>query len=465
MVAAGAVGLGACSNASVDVMRTELARTESQLVSTSQSTEMTRQDSPAATEEAATGVVSRAPLPSGDLAAFQAFAFAHSPALLASFERWRAAVEVPSTQRALPDPTITYAGFVSSVETRVGPMRHRLGIRQWFPWPSSVRARSDAAVERAEAAQRIFEAHALSLGGEVARAYWRLWLVDQEKKILREQVAVLKTTEQLAETLVETGSANVSMLAQIALRIARHESHSDRLEEDRARASSTLAFTLGLQDTAVFRLGVEPPTTRTPSESLEVLAEDLSRHPRVRTILSESSAEEATARAARGDRAPRFALGLDWTVIGDSAVPIPDGGKDALSINASISVPIWADGAAGKARVARAKSRAHRADAEHIRALLRSELRVLLTDLSGSARTIAIYETQMMPQALTARQSVYFGFEAGRVGVAELLDVHAIYLELELELVHRRYEHEIAWSDLEALVGRPVGERSVDDGR
>ena len=129
-------------------------------------------------------LVSRAPLASGALAAFQAFAFAHSPALLASFERWRAAVEVPSTQRALPDPTITYAGFVSSVETRVGPMRHRLGIRQWFPWPSSVRARSDAAVERAEAAQRIFEAHALSLGGEVARAERRDELIRDSKEQL-----------------------------------------------------------------------------------------------------------------------------------------------------------------------------------------------------------------------------------------------------------------------------------------
>jgi hypothetical protein len=87
-----------------------------------------------------------------------------------------------------------------------------------------------------------------------------------------------------------------------------------------------------------------------------------------------------------------------------------------------------------------------------------------LTDLSGSARTIATYETKMIPQALTARQSVYFGFEAGRVGVAELLDMHAICLELELELVRRRYEHEVAWSDLEALMGRPVGGRSVDDG-
>jgi len=382
---------------------------------------------------------------------------------LASFERWRAAVEAPSAERALPDPTVTYAGFVSSVETRVGPMQHKLGIRQWFPWPTSVTARSDAAVDRAEAAQRIFEAHALALGAEVARAYWRLWLIEKEQQIQRQQLEILQTTERLATTLVETGGANVSALAQIALRIARHENHVDRLDEERTRASAKLAFTLGLQDVAAFALSAAAPATRLPREAFDALAEDLSEHPRVATMLSESSAEEAMVRAARGDRAPRFALGLDWTVIGDPVAPTPDGGKDALSISASISVPIWANGASAKARVARAKSRAHRAQAEHIRGLLRSDLRVLLTDLSGSARMITTYETKMIPQAVTAQQSIYSGFEAGRVSVAELLDMHAVRLELELELVRQRYEHEIAWSDLEALVGRSVSGRDDDD--
>jgi len=444
-----------CGNSSVDSMRSELARTEARLASVP--AEGVAQPSRSSSVERDT--------PTGSLANFQAYAFAHSPALLASFEHWRAAVEVPRKERALPDPTITYAGFVSSVETRVGPMRHRLGVRQWFPWPTSVLARSDAAAERAEAAQRVFEAHALALGAEVGRVYWRLWLIEQEQQIQRRQVEVLRIAKQLAETLVETGTANVSALAQISLRIARHESHVARLSEETARASAKLAFTLGMQDTGTFQISANPSGTRLPSESFDTLAEDLSRHPRVESIISLSSAEDALVRAARGERAPRLGLGLDWTIIGDPATPVPDGGKDAVSINASISVPIWASGASAKARVARAKSRAHRAQAEHVRGLLRSDLRVLLTDLRGSARTIGTYQTQMIPQAIVAQESVYFAFEAGRVGVTDLLDTHGIRLELELELAHARYEHEVTWSDIEALVGRPVSERGDDDKR
>ena len=182
-------------------------------------------------------------------------------------------------------------------------------------------------------------------------------------------------------------------------------------------------------------------------------------------MISESNAESSTARAARGDRAPRVGLGLDWTMIGDPAAPIAGGGRDAVAINVSMSVPIWASGASAKARAARARSRAHRAQAEHIRTRLVADLRVRVTDLRGSARTVATYQDQMLPQAVTAQDSVYGAFEAGRAGVTELLDMHRTLLELRLELVAARYAHEVAWSDLEALVGRPIRERSDDDVR
>ncbi|MGB1699153.1 MAG: TolC family protein, partial [Nannocystaceae bacterium] len=260
------LALGGCAHDTVETSRQELARTEAQLAPVAAEEEDAEDPTPA------TESTTAEELPSGSLAQFQAYAVAHSPALRASFERWRAAVELPQQQRALPDPTITYAGFVSAIETRVGPMRHRLGVRQWFPWPTSVTARGDAAAARAVGAQRVFEAHALSLGAEVARAYWKLWSIDQEQQIQIKQVEVLETTKRLAETLVETGAANVSVLARISLRIARHESRLEALKEARARASAKLAFTLGLEEEVGFEIRATIDEPRTLGESVEVLA-------------------------------------------------------------------------------------------------------------------------------------------------------------------------------------------------
>ena len=39
-----------------------------------------------------------------------------------------------------PELVLTYGGFIRSVETRVGPQRHRLGAMQWFPWPTRLNA-------------------------------------------------------------------------------------------------------------------------------------------------------------------------------------------------------------------------------------------------------------------------------------------------------------------------------------
>ncbi len=53
----------------------------------------------------------------GTLGGYLAYAYAHSPALRASFETWRAATFRPDQERRLPEPTISYAVFVRSVET------------------------------------------------------------------------------------------------------------------------------------------------------------------------------------------------------------------------------------------------------------------------------------------------------------------------------------------------------------
>ena len=104
----------------------------------------------------------------GTLPAYLAYAYAHNPALRASFEEWRASTHVAPQVRRLPEPQLTFAGFVRPVETRVGPQRAKLGLMQWFPWPSRLTAASAAADQAALASQRRFEAHATDIAAQHA---------------------------------------------------------------------------------------------------------------------------------------------------------------------------------------------------------------------------------------------------------------------------------------------------------
>src|SRR5690606_9442566 len=81
---------------------------------------------------------------SGDPEAYVAYALEHDQGLHAKWERWRAATHRIARERRLPMPMLTYSVFVSPVETRVGPQRHRLGLSQRFPWPGELLAGADA---------------------------------------------------------------------------------------------------------------------------------------------------------------------------------------------------------------------------------------------------------------------------------------------------------------------------------
>ncbi len=98
-----------------------------------------------------------------------------SPRLRAGFETWRAALERIPQVGSLPDPRFTFAWFVRSVETRVGPQKRRYALHQTFPWFGTLSLREDVASLNARAArhpvslafQLTWPVGALQLGGSL----------------------------------------------------------------------------------------------------------------------------------------------------------------------------------------------------------------------------------------------------------------------------------------------------------
>ncbi len=82
-----------------------------------------------------------APALDGSPEGYVQYALAHHPGLQASWQRWRAATHRIARERRLPMPTLTYGVFIREAETRVGPQRHRLSVRQRFPWPGELTRR------------------------------------------------------------------------------------------------------------------------------------------------------------------------------------------------------------------------------------------------------------------------------------------------------------------------------------
>ncbi len=394
----------------------------------------------------------------GSLAAYLGYAFANSPALRARFETWRAMTYRPAQQRRLPEPTVTYAGFVRSVQTRVGPQRHRLGVSQWFPWPTKLRAGSDAAELEAVSAQRQFEAHALEIGAEVATAYWHLWKLERHAEVLTEEVVVLASLSEQVRVRVEVGTSNLADLTQVDLSLSRARDRLAGLEEATRVGEARLVRVLGAPVEIATPIRAEAPSADALEEPLEALYTDAGAHPQVQTFAALRDAQSERVREAEADRAPSFGLGVDWILTGPSMgnpAP-PDTGMDAVALSLSVKVPLWGFAYKAAGNEARAKGAAWRAREIDARNGVIARVREQAARIRDDVRRVRVHDTTLVPQAEAAFESVLASYAAGRSTVGELLLTQTALLGLKRDRVSAQADYATDLAELERVVGRPV---------
>lgn len=402
----------------------------------------------------------------GTLRSYVARAFSNSPALRASFEEWRAALEQPAQARELPGLVLTYGGFIRAVETRVGPQRHRLGAMQWFPWPSRLTASADAAAYAAVSAQQRFEAHALDLAAEVARAYWHLWRIQKAKQVERDQREILRSFSAQVRARLEAGRAGLADLAQVDLTISRIADSIATLDEEERSAAAELVRIIGAPGgtRTPVRPELDPPRARLPILDDSVLKARAVEHPRVQSMASMSESAQERARAVKGERAPSFGLGLDWIVTGEAPNPATvDSGKDAVIGVVSVKVPVSGGAYRAAQRQAIAQSAAFRAREQAARDRAIAELEQTLADLRNAVRRVTLYESTLLPQAETTYRSTLDGYRSGRSSLAEVLLAERDLLELALGLFDAHADYGTVWAELERVVGQPLATRAPED--
>lgn len=395
--------------------------------------------------------------PDGGLNGYVAAAMRRSPELRAAFERWRAAIHRIPQARRLPEPTLTYGYFIQSVETRVGPQRHRLGLSQAFPWPTKLTAGADAASIAARSKQRQFEALALDLRRRVADAYWRIWLIGRTREIERDQLEVLDGLSVSARARVEVGQANLADLNQVDLARARLTDALDGLDESEIAAEAELRALIGAPAGTPIPVAADPPPGGLPAEDQETLLAAALDHPRIESMALLGESADQRVRQAHAERAPGFAIGLDWIETGEAAqAGVPGSGTDPVILMLGIRLPLWAYAYRGAEEEARAEAEAHRADALNASYRAEAALDQALSALRDADRRIDLYENTLIPQAETTYLSVVGAYQTGGATVAATLIAQRELLDLTLALARARAEHALARARLEQVVGRDV---------
>jgi outer membrane protein TolC len=398
----------------------------------------------------------------GRLETYVAYALKHSSALRARFDEWRASTHRIAQERRLPEPTFTYGLYLSRVETRVGPQRHRFSLTQAFPWPTALTAGVDAASLEAKSAERRFDAAALQVVRRVATAYWKLWIIAQQRKVEGDQLKILEYLFESARARLETGKSGLADLGQIQLSSSRLTDGLAGLDERQRAAEAELIAALGAPPSTEIRIADEPPPLLLPAEEESALRAALAAHPEIESygLLADSRTERADDAAAEGY--PSFLVGLDYIETGPASVAgVDESGKDAVILRLGVSIPLWwnvygaeRDQAAAEGAAFRAKQAASLDEAQ-------ADLAESLAAIRDAVRQVRLYRNTLLPQAETVYGSVLGEYQTGTATLAQVVLAQRDLLELQRGLFRAQADHAVAWARLEAIVGRSVRAKEV----
>ncbi|PCJ23025.1 MAG: transporter [Flavobacteriales bacterium] len=268
----------------------------------------------------------------------------NNPGLKAKFSVYNAALEKVPQVGSLPDPTISFGYFISPVETRVGPQQAKFGISQMFPWFGTLNAKEAVVIERAKAKYEAFEEEKSKLFFDIKSAYFNIYFVKKGIAITRENLAILSTFQQLALIKLETGKAS-------AVDEMRVEMEINELENQLAYLIDT-KWALEVQFNKLLNQPVENSIV-TPdvlwddilTMSKETLLDSITNNNHlVKQLEYKIASFQKQEIAAKKMGAPKFSIGVDYILVGNSSNPNlgSENGKDAILFpKIGITIPLY----------------------------------------------------------------------------------------------------------------------------
>ncbi len=336
-----------------------------------------------------------------DLAALEAYAVAANPSLIKLQRETNAAWAKTRYIDQLPDPKIGANVFASAIETAAGSQRANLTVSQLLPWLPRLDAQAQQACFEAIALQQVYAAQRLKVVGDVRALWYRLYVIGK-------QIETNEANQKLLESLIDVANARVSTGAatqgDVLIGTLEYSQIEEQLITFRQQQVSAIA--------EINRLLGRPASTPIHGPNQFNVALPDWNHAMLRQLAWENQPEIAAAQTrtqasrwgievAQLKRKPDVALSAAWFAI-DNNRPTPsivDVGRDAWSIGASVSIPLWERKYDAIEQEASWKHSAAQASVEDSRQRYDALLLDLWEKAKAADETVRLYKTTILPQA------------------------------------------------------------------
>lgn len=394
-----------------------------------------------------------------DLAALLAAAERGHPELAAAAASVRANHAQIAAARQLPSPTVAVTAMPLPVETRVGPQRFKLSVKQPLPWLGRFdrMAAAASAAERAEIRRK--DALLARIRRDVRVPWADLAWIDRVAAIVQQQHDLLVALEPSVLARLRVGKASYEDAQRLRLLIGELDERRRSLLDLRRAVAAEVRAAAGIApDVALADAAFEPdPLAGRPLPEPATLHAALAENPEVTAAEAQIAAAKSRVDVAKDAKRFDFAVGIDWIAVGEARMPgVADSGTDTVMLTASVQLPVWRK--AYDAREASARAQVEAAAATREATLRRAEGRLgrLLFALRDARRKDALYRGDLLPRAQSALQAATTAYASGKASFENLIALQRQLLAFEIRLLDAERARVQALANLEWLLGKPV---------
>ena len=270
------------------------------------------------------------------------YAALNNAELKSAFNRWKAELERVEQVQTLPDPRFNYGYFIQSVETRVGPQKHQVGVSQMFPWFGKLRLRGNAAMEMADAAQEQYERTKLMLFYRVKEGWYEYYYLGRAIAVTTDNRDLVAQFEQIAKAKYEADTAMYSDVIKAQTELDKLNDRLRSLQDLQGPVVAQLNAALNRPFDAALPWPKAAPEEHLSLDDKALIAEMRKGNPELKSLDFLAAKEKTGIALAKKDFFPDLTVGLNYSVTGEALNPdTPDSGKDPVMLGVSINMPLW----------------------------------------------------------------------------------------------------------------------------
>lgn len=397
--------------------------------------------------------------PDEPLRAYVERALETNPTIRENLARYRGALERVPQVDTLPDLKFSFTQAIRSVETRVGPQRNAFTLSQAFPWFGKLDLRGQVALQEALAARELHGARQQEVILQVKRSYYELAYLDQALTITREERMLLEYYAELAETRYATGQGLQVAVIKLQAEITRVMNRLDLLEQQRSSVMARLNTLMDRPPQDPIPIVGRPSLPEVTLDLAELYQIGLEHRQELKATQERIEKNERAIDLAKRNSWPDFFVGVSFVNVGTRSdpdgvsMPPPDNGKNAFSISAGISLPIWREKYDADVREASEMLLAERSNYANVVNEMEFSIRDHAVRLDTLREQVRLFDSALIPQSEDVLRATEAAYETGQVGVLDLLDSERVLLNVRL--VHARYYANIlvALAELERALG------------